>query len=911
MNRQGVASVIHRLALRAYPRGFRRKLGDDLHQTFLLRVQAARAQGRVRGVLAIVAGCADTLASGVGERAADRRILRQWADTHPGARTHVMTIESILSDVRFAFRHFRRAPLFAAMVVATLGIGIGANSAIFSTVYAVLIKPLPYSDPDRLVAIWSDATTLADENYPVSPANFDAFVRESTAFTQVEGMYSFLTPLQVPTVDSVETIQSSWVTPGMFRMLGQPALVGRGLEAGDEHQVVLSHDYWQRRFGGDSGVVGRPFPRPAGEPAATIVGVMPPSFVFPYRSMLGPSGFSRAQAADVWIPLTPQTGFRMVDDTGQPSRTIHMLSVIARLKPGVTFEQAHADLQRIAERRARDMPDTNDGFGITMRPLLDQTVGAIRPALMLLIAGVGLLLLLTCVNIANVLLAKASGRQRDAAVRAALGASRLRLLQQSLIESTTLGVMGGVAALVLVAVGSNLLLALAPADLPRIAETRLSPLVVVFTFGMAFAAGVLTGLLPAWTVSRASAEEGLRESTRTTAGRAQRFARNGLVVAEVTLATVLTVSAGLLLRSFVSVLAVNPGFASEQLLTFQVNAPARYVGASALVQFYDDLRTSLAAIPGVTHVGGSTRIPLGSTQVSTQLSVEGRVVPASDLPEVQMRRAVHDYFGAMKIPVLDGRVFVDADRSSGERLAIVNAALASQLFPGESVVGRRVQMGANPTPTGWMRIIGVVGNVRHTSLEETPEPEIYISHLQGPPTSPFMAVRTNGDPAAVTSAVVSATTSMGVNPPSNVRTMDELRSESVGERRFVLWLTGAFGVVALLLAGVGVYGVVALMVSERTAEVGIRLALGASPGQVWSMLVSHAAMLGAGGVAIGLIAGAMLAPLAENLLFGVSPTDPFTFAGVGALLLSVAVVAAALPARRAMKVAPSDALRAH
>ncbi len=910
MNRQGVASVIHRLALRAYPRGFRRKLGDDLHQTFLLRVQAARAQGRVRGVLATVVGCADALASGVSERAADRRIRRQRSDTYSVTRPHVMTTESILSDVRLACRHFRRAPLFAAMVVATLAIGIGANSAIFSTVYAVLIKPLPYSDPDRLVAIWSDATKLADENYPVSPANFDAFVRESTAFTQVEGMYSFLTSLEVPTGDSVETIQSSWVTPGMFRLLGQPALVGRGLEDGDAQQVVLSHDYWQRRFGGDSGVIGRPFPRPEGEPAATIVGVMPPSFVFPYRSMLGPSGFSRAQAADVWIPLT-QTGFRMVDEAGQPSRTIHMLSVIARLKPNVTFTEAQADLQLIAERRARDMPDTNDGFGITMRPLLDQTVGAIRPALLLLVAGVGVLLLLTCVNIANVLLAKATGRQHDAAVRAALGASRIRLLQQSLIESTTLGVMGGVAALVFVAVGSNLLIALAPADLPRITETRLSPMVVAFTFGMALAAGVLTGLLPAWTSSRVSADEGLRASKRTTASRAQRFARGGLVVAEVTLATVLTVGAGLLLRSFMSVLSVNPGFAPEQLLTFQVSAPARYVGAPALVQFYDELRTSLAAIPGVTHVGGSTRIPLGSTQVSTQLSVEGRVVPPSDLPEVQMRRAVHDYFGTMKIPVLDGRVFGDADRSAGERLAIVNAALASQLFPGESVVGRRVQMGANPTPTGWMRIIGVVGNVRHTTLEETPEPEIYISHLQGPPTSPFMAVRTNGDPAAVTSAVVSAITSMGVNPPSNVRTMDELRSESVGERRFVLWLTGAFGVVALLLAGVGVYGVVALMVSERTAEVGIRLALGASPGQVWSMLVSHAAMLGAGGVAIGLIAGAMLAPLAENLLFGVSPTDPFTFAGVGALLLSVAVVAAALPARRAMKVAPSDALRAH
>jgi putative ABC transport system permease protein len=909
--KRALSAVIHAWTVRAYPRRFRDRLGDDLQITYTRRVAEARAAGRVRALATAVSGCLDTLASGLAERAADRRVTRQQSLPGASSRTTAMTLESIAADTRLALRQFKRAPAFAAMVVATLAIGIGANSAIFSTVYAVLLKPLPYSEPERLVAIWSDATKLSDKNYPVSPANFDAFARQNSSFTQVEGMYSFLNNMQVPLGDSAETIQSAWVTPGMFRMLGHQALFGRGLQEGDEQNVVLSYTYWQRRFGSDPNVIGQHMPGPAGAPARTIVGVMPASFIFPYRSMLGPSGFSRAQTADVWVILSPQApGSRMLGADGQPSRTIHMLSVIGRLKPGVSMASAKADLEAIAARRAKDMPDTNEGFGITMRPLLDQTVGAVRPALVLLSVGVGVLLLLTCVNIANVLLARATGRQRDSAVRAALGASRARLLQQSMVESAVLSVLGGVAALVLVAVGTSLLLSLAPADLPRIAETRLSPLVIAFTFGIAVISGLATGLLPAWTSSRAKADDGLRESKRTTAGKAQKAARSALVIAEVTLATLLTVGAGLLLRSFVSVMNVDPGFAPDRVLTFQVSAPPRYVGNAALVGYYDELRDKLKAIPGVTHVGGSTRIPLGSTLVSTTLSVEGRDIPQSEKPDVQMRRAVHDYFGTMKIPVLEGRAFADEDRASGEIITVVNAALASRVFPGESAVGRRVQMGATLNPDGWMRIIGVVGNVKHGSLEEEAKPEIYISHFQGAPVGPFMAIRTSGDPEASTSAVIAAVKSLGGAPPSNVRTMDALRSESVGQRRFVMWLTASFGIIALLLAAVGVYGVIALLVSERTAEVGIRLALGASPGQVWTLLISHAAVLGAIGVALGLGAAALLAPLASSLLFGISPTDPLTFAGVGLLLLSMAIVAAAVPARRAMAVDPADALRA-
>jgi putative ABC transport system permease protein len=477
-------------------------------------------------------------------------------------------------------------------------------------------------------------------------------------------------------------------------------------------------------------------------------------------------------------------------------------------------------------------------------------------------------------------------------------------------ESVVLSMLGGLAAILVVWLGTSALLAIAPADLPRVTEARISWQVGAFILALSFVVGLATGLLPAISSARTRPEDSLRDSQRNTASARQRLIRSGLVVTQVTLATCLAIGAGLLLRSFAAVLSVNPGFAVDQVLTFQISVPARY-GASlqTATQFYDELRSKLLALPGVTSVGGSTRIPLGSTQVSTQLTVEGRAVRPTELPEVQMRRSVHEFFATMGIPVVEGRVFNDQDRSAGERLAVVNAALAARVFPNESAVGKRVQMGANPTPDSWIRIIGVVGNIKHSSLEETPKPEIYVSHLQGPPVGPFMVLRANGDPAALAAGVRSTMKSMNLDPPSQVRTMDELRRESVGERRFVLWLVGAFGVVALLLAGIGVYGVISLVVAERTSEVGVRLALGARPGQVWSMLVGQAATLGIVGVAIGAIAAFVLTPLAAALLFGVSPADPLTFAGVSMLLVAISIAAGALPARRAMKVDPATALR--
>ncbi|HUR20450.1 MAG TPA: ABC transporter permease [Vicinamibacterales bacterium] len=902
-------AALHRLAMRAYPQSFRIRVGDDLQDTFRRRVAAARERGVVHGVISLGAGLVDTCVSGLAERSADARVRARLAAHHsPPSRSLPMTWESIVSDVTLAFRHIRKSPVFAAMTIATLAVGIGANGAIFSSVYAALLKPLPYAASERLVALWSDQTKLGDSSYPMSPANYDAFKRESTTLAQVEAMYSFLVNLQVPLDDSFETIQVSTVTPGMFSLLGRQAMLGRGLQEGDEQNVVLSHSYWQRRFGSDRSIVGKTLAQPGGH-SLTIVGVMPDDFTFPYRSMLGPSGFSRAQTADVWRLLSPRTEARLTDATGQPNRTIHFFSVIGRLKDGVTMTQAVSELKSLAARRASDFPESNEGYGVTVRPLLDQTVGKIRPALILLTTGVGVILLLTCVSIANVLLARASTQQRDQSVRAALGASRARLLQQTLAESVVLSCLGGLAAILVVALGTSALLAIAPPDLPRVTEARITWQVAGFIIGLSLAVGLVTGFLPAISSARTKPEDSLRDSQRNTATAGQRMMRSVLVVTEVMLATFLAIGAGLLLRSFAAVLSVNPGFAVDHVLTFQVSVPARYSTIPARIEFYDELRSKLSSLPGVASVGGSTRMPLGSTQVSTQLTVEGRTVRPTDLPEVQMRRSVHDFFGTLRIPVIEGRVFTDEDRSNGERVAVINAALAAKVFANESPLGKRVQMGPNPTPDGWLRIIGVVGSVRHSSLEETPQPEIYISHLQGPPVGPFMAIRTTGDPAALAAGVRSTLKAMNVDPPSSVHTMDELRSESVGERRFVLWLVGAFGVVALLVAGIGVYGVISLSVAERRSEVGVRLALGARPSQVWSMLVGQAAMLGAIGVVIGVVAAFVMTPLAAALLFGISPADPLTFAGVATLLMLIAIAAGALPARRAMKVDPATALR--
>jgi putative ABC transport system permease protein len=821
-----------------------------------------------------------------------------------------MSWESIYGDIKLALRGYRRAPMFAALTIASLGFGIGANTAMFAVVQAVLLDPLPYAEPGSLITIWSDNTRNKERNNPVSPGNYEAF-RQAPSLAQVEGYYSFVTPAQILLGSEPEPVIASQVTPGMFSLLGRAPLLGRKFDdPGAPDGAILSHHFWKRRMGGDPDIVGKSISLSGGGVAMAIpiIGVMPEDFTFPYGSMLGISGFTRSQVVDMWWPISRERDSRLVDATGAPNRGIHYFGVVGRMRDGASLARARADLEAIAAQREADYPDTNAGWGVTVRPLHEQTVGSVRPALLILLGGVGVVLLITCINVANVLLARAAGRGRDLAVRSALGATTTRLVQQSLTESLLLSVTGGLVGLGVMAWAIKGILALAPATLPRISEVTPGTPVVIFALAISVITGLAVGLIPAISAARSHAQDSLRDGVRTTTSRSRRRARTVLIVAEVALAMTLTVGSGLLLRSFVRVLNVDPGFNAEHLLTMQIAVPAQHSTIEARLAFYDQLEETLKALPGVTAVGGTTRLPLGSTNVTSLIEIEGRPsMTRAELPEVEMRRAVFDYFSAMQIPVLRGRTFTRDDHANAPTVVVVNATLASRLFPNEDPVGKRMRFASANQP--WMTIVGVIGDIRHASLEEVPRPEFYITYRQGPPVGPFLAVRTSGDPAALSSAVRQAVRNLGADPPRDIRTMEAIRSASVASRRFVLLLVGAFGVLALALAALGVFGVITLIAAERTTEVGIRLALGSTPSQVLQLLLGHAVKLSAAGIVIGGGVALALTPLLKSQLFAVTPLDPLTYLMVGLVLLSTAVAGAYLPARRAMSVDPVQALR--
>jgi putative ABC transport system permease protein len=906
-----VARAVHRLALAAYPRAFRREFANELDRIFVERLRRARQASRRQAAALACYHIADALVSGITERA--RGAGEHWAeprhfDARDSRRSNTVTMDSIRDDLRLALRQCRRAPMFAALTVGSLALGIGANSAMFGVVRGVLLQPLPYSDPASLVMIWSNNTKSGEKANPVSPANIEAF-RSAPSLERAEALYSFLTPVQVRIGAEPEPALASQVTPDMFSMLGRQPVIGQTFSGNAPLGAVLSHQYWQRRLGGDPGVVGRTL-NISGAPAPVpILGVMPKDFTFPYGSMLGSTGFTRGLTVDMWFPVTRQRDPRLLDASGQPNRAIHYFGVIGRLRSGVSIERARNDLDAIAARRAIEFPDTNAGWGVTVRPLHEQTVGALRPALLMLLGGVGVVLLITCINVANVLLARAAGRGRDLAIRSALGASRGRLIQQTLTESVLLSFAGGIAGLGVMALATRGILAAAPANLPRLGEVSPGLPVILFALGLSIVTGISVGLIPAFAAANSQAQDTLRDGTRATASPARRRTRAALIVAEVALAMTLTVGGGLLFRSFVSVLHVDPGFRTDQLLTMQVAVPTRYTNTPSRLTFYDALETRLRALPGVTAIGGTTRLPLGSTNTTTYLDVEGRAVPRAEMPEVEMRRAVFDYFEAMGIPVLRGRAFTRDDNLNAPMAAVINAALAARVFPGEEAVGKRVRFAAGTSQQPWMTIVGVVGNIKHGSLEEVPKAELYITYRQGTPVVPFVVLRTSGNAADLSAAVRQAVRESGADPPTDMRTMETIRSGSVASRRFVLLLVGLFGVLALGLAALGVFGVITLIAAERTTEVGIRLALGATPSQVLSLVVGHALKLTAAGIAIGSVIALLLRPVLKAQLFGVGSADPATYVGVALVLVLTALGAALIPARRAMRVDPAHALR--
>jgi len=809
-------------------------------------------------------------------------------------------------DIRFVLRLMRRSPLVTTCAMLALGLGIGATGAIFAAVNGILLRPLPYTNADSLVMIWSDNTRETNPRNPVSPADFLDLQRGTQSLAGLEAMQSFLAPDVFQDGATPDSVQTSTISAGMFALLGREAAIGHAFGPNDQHAIVISDGFWKRRYGGDRSIIGRAI-NLSGNPHV-IVGVMPPDFVFPYRTMLGPSGFVRAQSTDVWMTMS-LTGRFFQNADGSLTRNVRFLGLVGRLKPGVSVEAAKGDLSRIATDLSNNFPASNRGWGVTVLSLLDQTVASMRPALMLLAAGVAVLLLMTCVNVANLLLARSLARRRELAVRRALGATSGRLVRLHVLESLFQSIGGGIVGAAGLYGGIRLLVALAPPDTPRLADIRADFTVFLFTLAAVTIIGLVVGLVPGF-AARSTRHSALGDGGRSiTAGKGRQRLRSALVVAEIALAVLLSVGGMLLIRSFASVLNVNPGFQPDGLLTFQINAPARFTTPDARRTYYDDLFGRLEQLPGVVSAGGTTRLPLGSTNVSTTIGIEGHDLSPATLPEVEFRRAAHHYLEAMGIPLINGRMFTASDGPNAPPVCLVNRTLVAKLMPGEEVVGRRVRIGPDPAAP-WMTIVGVIGDVRHGSLEEIPKPELYISARQNPPNSPFVVVRASGDATGLPDAVRSTVRAIDPSTPIfDMKMMTEIRREVVAERRFTLTLVGAFCVLALVLAALGVYGAMALAVSERTAEVGVRLALGAPPARVLWLVLRQAIGLGAVGVTIGAALALATMPLVRSQLFGVGPADPVSFVAVALILLGCAVVAALAPARRAMRVDPITTLR--
>ena len=826
---------------------------------------------------------------------------------------HFMFWDTLRADIRHTLRLAIKTPVFSTLTVLALALGIGATTAIFAVVNGVLLQSLPYRDDDRLVNVWSNNTGENRSRNPLSPANFLDFQRMNTTLDGLEGYYSFVTPSQLQTDSGTEVMNSLLVTANMFNLLGRAAAHGRVFASGEDAGViVLSDGYWQRRFGADPAIIGKTLTISGN--AFEVIGVMPPDFVFPYPGMLGPSGFTRVTGIDAWIPIAfsgpVAVANRMLTQSGQVVRNVHWWGAIGRLKPGVSVSQAEADMQTIAAQLEQSYPQSNKGWTATVVRSIDQSVGAIRPALLILLAGIAFVLVMASVNVANLLLARSIAREKELATRAALGAGRTRIARQLLTESVLFAIAGGLAGMVVMVWTVQGLIAFAPPDLPRMSEVAINWRVLLAAAVTTMITGVLVGVLPALSSASVHPQASLQDASRgSVGGSLRRRARAGLVVAEVALAVAITTGSVLLLRSFVSVTKVDPGFDTEHVLTWQMNIPQRLTSAAERLAFYRDFFARLEALPGVVSAGGTTRVPLGSTSVTTTVQIDGRPVPVAELPEVQFRRAMHNLFGTMGIPISRGRDFSPEDGPTAPSVAVINETMARRLFPNQDPIGQRVRTGPNPSGP-WTTIIGVVGDVKHGGLEEELQPEMYITYQQGPPVNPFIVLRTIGDPAALAETVRAEARRIDKDLPFyNIRTMSSLRSESVATRRFVLLIVGAFGALALGLAAIGVYGVMSLIVSERTREVGVRLALGAQPAELLRMIVGQAAKLAGIGVAIGLAVSLPLAPLLDSQLYGIESFDPATFIAVPVTLLVIAALAALVPARKAMRIDPLAALR--
>ena len=787
----------------------------------------------------------------------------------------------------------RRSPAFALTAVLTLGLGIGANTAIFSVANGVLIRPLPYPSADRLAMVWMDNSRIGlREDWHSFPA-YTEYREQNATF---DDLAIFNNAARTLTGDGdPDRLIGAHSSANLFDVLGVRPIRGRTFtpdedRAGASAVVVLSHGLWQRRFGGREDVVGRSI-QLSGR-ATEVIGIMPEGFAFPNRDTA------------FWVP----TG---ASDQQRTARGSLWLLMVGRLKAGVPLERAQADLARLNAAMVERFP-AERGYGVFVAGYHDSLVGRVRPAIRVLIGAVACVLLIACTNVANLLLARASVRERELAVRAAIGAGRTRLVRQLLTESAIIGLAGGVVGLGLAWAGLSALVAVAPPDLPRLDAIGIDWRVLTATALLSIGTGFLFGLAPALQLSRTDPGQTMKEGARGSSALG-RSLRRGLVVVEVALAVVLLVGAGLMLRSFERLQQVDLGFRPDHLLTARVSLwGERYRQAPAVVDFFEQAIARTEALPGVTGAAGTGTVFLSATPNSTNFSIEGRPeFPPEARVEVPVDAITPNYFRVMEIPLERGRVFDARDVAGAERAVIINGTMARTFWPGEDPVGRRIKYGLLAGQAPWMTIVGVVADTRRTGYDSPVRPETYLPFAQSPNSSLLLVVRTTGDPEAAAPGLRSAVRAIDPGiPVHGARALDSVLVDMTAQRRLNTLLLTVFGLVAAILAAVGIYGVIAYSVEQRTRELGVRVALGARPLGIVGLIVKEGLVLASAGLAIGLVAAFALSESMTSLLYGVSATDPATFAAIAAIAVMTATLASLLPALRAIRVDPVGALRA-
>jgi putative ABC transport system permease protein len=816
-----------------------------------------------------------------------------------GTEGKINVFADLRQDLRYGLRTLAKNPAFTSIAIVALALGIGANSAIFSVVDAVLLRPLPFKKPEQLVMLWENATHLGFPKNTPSPANFLDWQKQAGAFTGMAAMVE--RSFNLTGVGEPERLDGRRVSANLFDLLGVRAVLGRTFVPDDDrpgsHVVLLSYSLWQRRFGSDPSVIGRALAL-NGE-SYTVIGIMPRFVQLP--------GFANRND-QLWLPIAFPP-----EEAAQ--RGNHFLEVIARMKPGITLKQAQAEMETIAARLAQQYPDYNTRLGAVVVPLHEEVVGDIKPALLILLGAVGFVLLIACANVANLLLARAAVRQKEIALRLALGASRSRLTRQFLTESVLLAMFGAGLGLLLALGGIRILKTFIPATISQVQTINIDARVLIFTGLVAVLTGIAFGLAPALQASHLNLNDTLKEGGRDAGGgRKGNRLRGLLVIGEVAVSFVLLIGAGLLINSFFHLRNLEPGFRADHLLTMKVDlSEVKYPDRERRAAFFDEVIRRVGALPGVQSAAVAGNLPLTYNGDSMNISVEGVPDPPPDQrPDVIFRAIGPGYFSTMGISIIRGRDFTDQDKADSKNVVVISEKNAQHFWPGQDPIGRRLRPGSSTSNTPWREVIGIVKDVRQNDFIAPPKMQMYFTYRQLKDLAPnALVIRTSIEPLSLAASARDAIWSVDKDQTvADIDTMEHIVAEAVARQRFSMLLLGLFATLALLLASVGIYGVMTYSVAQRTHEIGIRIALGARRADVLQMTIKQGLRLVGAGMILGLAAAFILTRVLESLLFGISATDPVTFFGISLVLLAVAILASYIPALRATKVDPIIALRA-